>query len=61
MEKLFYTVKEAAEFLRLAPSTIYALVHQRRITFRKHGRRVVFLRKNLEEFSRSNENKALYS
>ncbi len=55
----FHTIQEAAEILRLASSTIYGLVHQRRITYRKHGSRVVFTEDDLNQFSKSSEIKAL--
>ena len=35
-------VEEAAHFLRVKPATLYGWVHERRIPFRKHGRRLVF-------------------
>jgi excisionase family DNA binding protein len=40
-------VREAAEFLRVAPQTLYGLVSQRRIPFRKAGRRLLFLESEL--------------
>ena len=43
----FLTVTEAAELLRLAPKSLYSLVSQRRIPFRKAGRRVLFLESDL--------------
>jgi excisionase family DNA binding protein len=43
----FLTVHEAAELLRLAPKTLYSLVSQRRILFRKAGRRLLFLESEL--------------
>lgn len=43
----FLTVAEAAELLRLAPKTLYALVSQCRIPFRKAGRRLLFLETDL--------------
>jgi len=51
----FVSVGEAAAFLRIAPSTIYGLVHQRRIPFRKHGRRLAFKIDELMEWSDSNK------
>ena len=51
----FMLVTEAAEYLRVAPSTLYGWIHQRKIPFRKHGSRVVFSRKNLEAWSLSCE------
>jgi excisionase family DNA binding protein len=45
-------VREAAEFLRMAPKTLYGLVSQRRIPFRKAGRRLLFLQSELLEWTR---------
>jgi excisionase family DNA binding protein len=42
-EPRFLTVQEAAELLRLAPKSLYSLVSQRRIPYRKAGRRLLFL------------------
>ena len=44
-------VQEAADFLRLAPKTLYGLVSQRRIPFRKAGRRLLFLESELLEWT----------
>ena len=49
------TVSEAADLLRLSPSTIYGLVYQRRIPYRKHGSRLLFERQSLENYSNSLE------
>jgi excisionase family DNA binding protein len=43
----FLTVHEAAGLLRLAPKSLYSLVSQRRIPFRKAGRRLLFLESEL--------------
>ena len=43
------TVSEAAEFVRLAPKTLYGLASQRRIPFRKAGRRLLFLLPPLDQ------------
>lgn len=53
----FMTVGEAAEFLRLAPKTLYALVSRRRVPFRKAGRRLLFLESELIEWTRPTERK----
>jgi len=45
-------VREAADLLRLAPKTLYGLVSQRRIPFRKAGRRLLFLESELLEWTR---------
>jgi excisionase family DNA binding protein len=45
-------VKQAAEMLRIAPNTLYGLVSQRRIPFRKAGRRLLFLDTELLEWTR---------
>jgi len=46
-ESRFMTVSEAAQLLRLAPKSIYSLVSQRRIPYRKAGRRLLFLESEL--------------
>jgi predicted DNA-binding transcriptional regulator AlpA len=43
----FMNVQEAAEFLRLAPKTLYGLVSLRRVPYRKAGRRLIFLQAEL--------------
>ena len=48
----FLDVREAAEFLRIAPKTLYGLVCQRRIPFRKAGRRLLFLESELLDWTR---------
>jgi excisionase family DNA binding protein len=45
-------VREAADMLRLAPKTLYGLVSQRRIPFRKAGRRLLFLESELLEWTK---------
>lgn len=39
----FLTVAEVAELLRVKPRTIYEMVAQKKIPFRKAGRRTLFL------------------
>lgn len=53
----FMTVNEAAELLRLAPKSLYSLVSQRRIPFRKAGRKLLFLESELIEWTRPAERK----
>lgn len=50
----FLTVEEVAEMLRLKPRTIYNMVSQRRIPFRKAGRQLLFDVREIEEWTRSN-------
>jgi excisionase family DNA binding protein len=50
----FLTVVEIAEMLRLKPRTIYNMVSQRRIPFRKAGRQLLFDVREIEEWTRSN-------
>ena len=50
-------VREAAEFLRVAPKTLYGLVSQRRIPYRKAGRRLLFLESELVDWTRPAERK----
>ncbi|HAR41201.1 MAG TPA: hypothetical protein DCS07_00980 [Bdellovibrionales bacterium] len=52
----FMDVGSAATYLRIKVATLYAWVHQRRIPFRKHGRRVVFFKPELLKWS---ENQAV--
>lgn len=47
-------VQEAASFLRVRCSTIYAWVHRREIPYRKHGRRLIFSAIDLESWSLKN-------
>ena len=50
-------VKEAAEFLRVAPKTLYGFVSQRRIPYRKAGRRLLFLESELISWTQPPERK----
>lgn len=54
-ENYFMTVAEAATFLRVSRATIYDWVHQRLIAHRKHGGRLVFVRNDIEQWSKSKE------
>lgn len=47
----FMNVNEAAQFLRVAPKTLYGLVSQKRIPYRKAGRRVLFLESDLLDWT----------
>jgi excisionase family DNA binding protein len=53
----FMTVSEAAELLRLAPKSLYSLVSQRRIPYRKAGRRLLFDQAELIQWTRPAERK----
>ena len=53
----FLKVTEAAELLRLAPKSLYSLVSQRRIKYRKAGRRLLFLESELIEWTQPAERK----
>jgi len=57
----FMDIREAAEFLRMAPKTLYSLVSQRRIPFRKAGSRLLFLESELIEWTRPVERKRALS
>lgn len=48
----FLTVPEVAALLRCRPSTIYQLVHKRRIPFRKAGRQVLFEVSEIDEWTK---------
>jgi len=45
-------VQAAAQYLCIAPKTLYGLVSQRRIPFRKAGRRLLFLESELLEWTK---------
>jgi excisionase family DNA binding protein len=51
-ENRLLNLSEAAEFLRVARKTLYGLVSQRRIPFRKAGRRLLFLEAELLEWTK---------
>jgi excisionase family DNA binding protein len=51
MTPCFLDIREAAEFLKIKVTTLYDWVHQRRIPFRKHGRRLVFATEDLRVWS----------
>jgi excisionase family DNA binding protein len=53
----YMNVQEAAEFLRVAPKTLYGLVSQRRIPYRKAGRRLLFLESDLISWTQPPERK----
>lgn len=48
----YLTVPEVAALLRCQPSTIYQLVHKRRIPFRKAGRQVLFEVTEIDEWTK---------
>ncbi len=52
LESPFLTIQEAALYLRVSVSTLYGWIHQRVIPFRKHGRRVLFNKAELEIWSK---------
>jgi len=52
--KRFLDVKETAEYLGLAESTLYTMVSERRIPFTKMGRRTKFDRVQLDKWILSN-------
>mgnify|MGYP001568149237 CR=1 FL=1 len=53
--KVLLNVDEAALILRIAAATLYNWVHKRKIPFRKHGRKVLFLKGDLESWSKKQE------
>jgi excisionase family DNA binding protein len=48
--KPYLTVKEAAEFARIAPSTIRLYIRKRQLRAQKVGRRVIIATSELENF-----------
>lgn len=52
---LFLDVKEVAELLRIKRRTIYEMVSQGRIPYRKAGDRTIFLLDEILEWTQPNE------
>ena len=50
----FLNVKEVAELLRIKTRTVYEMVSQRRIPYRKAGDRTIFLLDEILEWTRPN-------
>lgn len=49
-EKKYLTLSEASHFLKIPESTLYQFTSQRLIPFTKSGRRLMFLRAELESW-----------
>jgi excisionase family DNA binding protein len=49
----FMDIRVAADFLSVSVATLYGWVHQRRIPFRKHGKKLIFFRPDLQSWSDS--------
>ena len=50
----FLNVKEVAELLRIKTRTVYEMVSQRRIPYRKAGDRTIFLLDEILEWTKPN-------
>jgi excisionase family DNA binding protein len=48
----YLTIEEVAAMLRCRPSTIYQLVHKKRIPFRKRGRQLLFEAREIDEWTK---------
>jgi len=48
----FLGLKEVAALLRLKPRTIYNMVSQRRIPFRKAGRQLLFVLEEIDQWTK---------
>ena len=55
MRPKFLNVKELAELLRIKTRTVYEMVSQGRIPYRKAGDRTIFLLDKILEWTRPNE------
>jgi excisionase family DNA binding protein len=49
--RTYLDVDEAADYLRLSTSKLYKLTRAKELAHRKHGGRVVFHRRDLDEYS----------
>jgi excisionase family DNA binding protein len=48
----YLTLAEVAALLRCQPSTIYQLVHKKRIPFRKRGRQLLFEAREIDQWTK---------
>lgn len=48
----YLTLSEVAAMLRCQPSTIYQLVHKKRIPFRKRGRQLLFEAREIDQWTK---------
>jgi excisionase family DNA binding protein len=48
----YLTINEVAAMLRCKPSTIYQLVHKKRIPFRKRGRQLLFEAREIDQWTK---------
>lgn len=48
----YLTIVEVAAMLRCQPSTIYQLVHKKRIPFRKRGRQLLFEAREIDQWTK---------
>jgi len=53
------TVRQAAKFLNLSPSTIYSLVRHKAIPYTKLSKRLYFFKKDLIEYLKKGRNKTI--
>jgi excisionase family DNA binding protein len=51
-EDRLLTIKEASEYLRLKPLSLYRMCEKKRIPFRKAGRSIRFIKSELEAWLR---------
>jgi excisionase family DNA binding protein len=50
----YLNLKEVAALLRIRPSTVYQMVHKRRIPFRKAGRQLLFDLQEIDTWTKIN-------
>ncbi len=53
MVEKYLNVEEAAEKFRIAKGTLYNWVYQKKIPYRKMGKRLIFVERELDECSKS--------
>jgi excisionase family DNA binding protein len=54
----FFTVQEAAKFLKLSVPTVYTMIHEKRIPFMKAAKRCYFLKDDLINYLKTSRNKS---
>lgn len=50
MESPYMSIREAADYLKIAVSTLYSEVSRRNVSYYKRGRRVLFTKEDLDAY-----------
>lgn len=50
----FYTINEAAEYLRVSRQTVYRIIYRRELSFTKFGATILIYKASLESYLKQN-------